>query len=100
MEKRQKTPNDLEIFGSRLIARRWQSDEIGGIILPDVSTKVSLRGVVAAVGSGCVDIKVGDDIIFGRYAPFDLPTKSYEDLRDMPEFVIMNEEDVLLRINE
>jgi co-chaperonin GroES (HSP10) len=93
-----KTPGDLEVYGARVLATRYMDDKIGEIIVPEYSKKVSLRGTVVAVGPECVLTGVGDDIIFGRYASFEMPTKYYEDLRDMPEFVIMNEEDILLRI--
>ena len=93
-----KSPADLEVFGARVLARRYMDDKIGEIYVPEYSKQTSLRGTVVAVGKECEYLKVGDDIIFGRYASFDMPTKFYDDLRGMPEFIIMNEEDILLRI--
>ena len=93
-----KTPADLEVFGARILARRYQDEKLGSLIVPEYTKQTSLRGTVVACGSDCRDVRVGDDIIFGRYASFELPTKQHEDLRDMPEFLIMNEEDILLRI--
>ncbi len=99
---RKKSPADLEVFGARVLVRRYQDDEIGGglLVVPEYTKQTSSRGLVVARGKDCSDLNIGDDIIFGRYAPFELPSKQHDDLRDMPELLIMNEEDVLLRIAE
>jgi co-chaperonin GroES (HSP10) len=94
-----KTPADLEVFGARVLATRYQQDTIGRLVVPEYTKQVSSRGTVVAIGDACQNTHVGDDIIFGRYAPFELPTKQHEDLRDIPELLIMNEEDILLRIS-
>ena len=94
-----KTPADLEVFGARVLATRYQSETVGRLVVPEYTKQVSTRGTVIAIGDKCENTEVGDDIIFGRYAPFELPTDTHEDLRGIPKLLIMNEEDILLRIS-
>ena len=94
-----KTPADLVVFGARVLVTREQDDTVGRLVVPEYTKQVSTRGKVIAIGDECQNTHVGDDIIFGRYAPFTLPTETHEDLRDIPELLIMNEEDILLRIS-
>ena len=94
-----KTIADLTVFGARVLATREQDDTVGRLVVPDEVKNYSTRGKVVAIGDECVNTHVGDDVIFGKYAPFQLPTKTHEDLRDIPELLIMNEEDILLRIS-
>lgn len=94
---------NLEPLGARVLVKRKADEKIGIIYIPDSAKGVSLRGDVIAVGKDCVWVKPGDDILFGRYAPFELPTKYYDDLRNSEyykEVLIMNEEDILLKINQ
>ena len=84
----------LKPHGLRILVRRKMDEKTGGeIVIPESSKKVSLRGDVIAVGEDCEWLQVGDDIFFGRYAPFELPTFYYKDLKDEGEILIMNEED-------
>ena len=91
---------ELEPHGYRILAKRVSDEKLGEIFIPETTKKVSLRGTVIAIGDLCEWINVGDDIFFGRYAPFELPTRYYDDLRgnEFGEILIMNEEDVLCRI--
>lgn len=86
----------FEPMGTRILARQFDDDKIGEIIVPDQAKKVSLRATVIAVGPDVTWVDVGDTIIFGRYARFDLP------LRDQKykDWFVMNEEDIILRITE
>ena len=90
---------DLEVFGARVLATREQDDTVGRLVVPEYTKQVSTRGRVVAIGDECQNTHVGDDVIFGRYAPFQLPTETHEDLRDIGELPLMNEEDILLRIS-
>jgi chaperonin GroES len=69
----------------------------GGIVLPDTADKDKpMRGKVIATGKGkCVDgkihpleVKVGDEILFGKYAGTNI---KLEDI----EYLVMREEDVM-----
>ena len=65
---------------------------IGGIIIPDTAKEKPQKGVVVAVGPGTKDnpmtLKVGDVVIYGKYAgtEFHLEGKDY---------MIMRENDVI-----
>ena len=82
----------------RLIVRRLHEGEqkSGGIIIPDTAKEKPQRGTVIAAGSGKVndegtriplDVKVGDRILFGKYAS--------EVKLDGDEYLIMREDEVL-----
>ena len=88
---------DLEPLGQRILVERVSEDMVGIIHVPDAHKKVSLRGRVLAVGSDCDWVEEGDEIFFGRYAPFSLPLEDVGENRPK-ELLIMNEEDVLCKI--
>jgi len=69
----------------------------GGIIIPDTAKEKPQQGKVIAAGKGKVgengkltplDVKVGDKILFGKYAGSDIKI-------DGEEHLIMREEDIL-----
>ncbi len=65
---------------------------IGGIIIPDTAKEKPLKGEVVAAGQGTKDeemiLKVGDTVLFGKYAGTEL------DL-DGTKYLIMRQSDVL-----
>ena len=84
----------------RVLVKRIE-DEIektkGGIIIPDTAKEKPQHGKVIAVGKGKVgedgkvtplDVKVGDKILFGKYAGSEIKI-------DGDEHLIMREEDIL-----
>ncbi len=83
----------------RLVVRRVQEEEKskGGIIIPDAAKEKPIEGEVIAVGKGKVnekgqqrplDVKVGDRVLFGKYAGTEIKI-------DGEERLILREEDVL-----
>ena len=63
----------------RVVVRRTEEEtkSAGGIVLPDSATEKPAQGEVLAVGPGRlmdsgdirpVDVKVGDTVVFGKYA--------------------------------
>ena len=63
----------------RVVVRRTEEEHksAGGIVLPDSATEKPAQGEVLAVGPGRlldngdvrpVDVKVGDTVVFGKYA--------------------------------
>jgi chaperonin GroES len=84
----------------RLIVKRFDDQEqrsVGGIIIPDTAKEKPQEGKVVAVGKGKknddgtispLDVKVGDKILFGKYAGSDVKLEGEEHL-------ILREEDVL-----
>lgn len=63
----------------------------GGIIIPDTAKEKPQRGKVVAVGNGKKDepmtVKVGDEILYGKYAGTEVQI-------DGKEFLIMRESDI------
>ena len=65
---------------------------IGGIIIPDTAKEKPLKGEVIAVGNGTKDeemvLKVGDTVLYGKYAGTELDV-------DGTQSLIMRQSDVL-----
>jgi len=87
-------------LADRVLVRRLD-DEVekskGGIIIPDTAKEKPQQGKIIAVGKGKrsedgavvpLDVKVGDRILFGKYAGSEIKVEGEEHL-------IMREEDIL-----
>ena len=83
----------------RVIVKRLEEEEKtkGGIIIPDAAKEKPQQGEVIAVGKGKVkddgsvlplDVKVGDKILFGKYAGTEIKIEG-------EEYLIMREDDIL-----
>lgn len=83
----------------RILVKRIESEEktSGGIIIPDNAKEKPMEGKVVAVGNGKVlddgklhkpEIKVGDRILFGKYAGSEVKI-------DGTEHLILREDDIL-----
>ena len=83
----------------RIIVHRLEEGEqqIGGIIIPDTAKEKPQQGTVIAAGRGKanddgqrvpLDVKAGDQILFGKYAGQDIKLEG-------EEYFIMKEDDVL-----
>ena len=83
----------------RLIVKRIEETESrrGGIIIPDTAKEKPMEGKVIAIGAGRVnkdgsrmplEVKVGDRILFGKYAGQEIKI-------DDKEHVILKEDEVL-----
>ncbi|NIT36515.1 MAG: co-chaperone GroES [candidate division Zixibacteria bacterium] len=95
---------DVRPLGDRILVKRVEEEEVmkGGIIIPDTAKEKPQRGEVMAVGLGRLDedgkrvpldVKVGDSILFGKYAGNEVTI-------DDEEYLIMREEDVLAVVVE
>jgi len=89
----------LKPLGDRVVLKLAEAEEKtkGGIVLPDTAKEKPQEGEVVAVGSGKVlengqrvalDVKVGDKVIFSRYAGTEV--KDGED-----KLMIVNERDII-----
>ena len=89
----------LRPLHDRIIVTRLEEGEqkVGGIIIPDTAKEKPQQGKVIAAGKGKIekdrkvtplDVKVGDTILFGKYAGQEIKL-------DGEEFLIMREEEVL-----
>jgi len=72
----------------------------GGILLPDNAKQKPQRGIVKAVGPGrlredgersAVSVKVGDEVVFGRYGGSEVEVGGVE-------YKILRESDILAKI--
>ncbi len=83
----------------RLLVRRMKEEDktAGGIIIPDTAKEKPQRGEVVAVGNGRVtdegktrpmEVKIGDQILFSKYAGTDLKLGA-------DEYLMITETDVL-----
>jgi chaperonin GroES len=87
----------------RILVRRTQEEEktAGGLFIPDTAKEKPQRGEIVAAGKGRVtedgkvlplEVKVGDKVLFGKYAGTELKL-------DGQEYLMMREEDILGIIN-
>jgi chaperonin GroES len=83
----------------RILVQRLEEGETmrGGIIIPDSAKEKPQQGKVIAVGKGKsndegktfpLDVKAGDEILFGKYSGTEIKL-------DGEDFLIMREEEVL-----
>lgn len=83
----------------RVLIRRTEEERTsaGGIIIPDSATEKPNRGEVIAAGNGRItdsgdvrvmDVKVGDQVLFGQYAGTAVKVEG-------EELLMMKEEDIL-----
>ncbi|HPE61176.1 MAG TPA: co-chaperone GroES [Thiolinea sp.] len=95
---------NIRPLNDRVVVRRMEEEKktAGGIIIPDNAAEKPDRGEVLAVGPGKVgddnervplQVKVGDQILFGKYAGTAVKV-------DGKEVLIMREEDILAIIAE
>jgi len=83
----------------RVVVKRMEeaTTSAGGILIPDSATEKPSRGEVLAVGNGKInsngdvrplDVKVGDQVVFGQYAGTKIDGQD-------EGVLIMREEDIL-----
>jgi chaperonin GroES len=86
-------------LGDRILVEREAAEEktAGGIYIPESGKEKPQRGKVVAVGAGkrddqgnvhAVDVKVGDTVVFGKYAGTEVAVES-------DEYVVMREDDII-----
>jgi chaperonin GroES len=90
---------EIRPLQDRILVKRLESEEktASGIIIPDNAKEKPMEGEVIAVGNGKVldngsthkpDLKVGDSILFGKYAGSEVKLGGIEHL-------VMREDDIL-----
>ncbi|MDE0310442.1 MAG: co-chaperone GroES [Acidiferrobacterales bacterium] len=83
----------------RVVVRRVEDERKspGGIVIPDTAAEKPMQGEVLAVGNGKIqddggvrplDVKVGDKVLFGKYA-------GTEFRQDGEEVLMMREDDIM-----
>ncbi|RMG98237.1 MAG: co-chaperone GroES [Deltaproteobacteria bacterium] len=88
----------------RIVVKRVAEEEKtkGGLYIPDTAKEKPARGVVVAVGEGKrdkdgkripLDVKAGDEVLFGKYAGTELKL-------DGEEHLVLREDEVLAVIEK
>ncbi len=86
-------------FRDRVIVERVEEEArtSGGLIIPDTAKEKPQQGRIIAVGNGRktddgkvipLDVKVGDKVLFGKYAGSEIKI-------DGKEYLMMREDDIL-----
>lgn len=90
---------NIRPLGDRVVVRRSEQEEktAGGIVLPDTAKEKPMEAEVLAIGPGrrldngdrqAVDVKVGDRILFGKYAGTEVKINE-------EELIVLREDDIM-----
>jgi chaperonin GroES len=95
-----KTSQKIRPLSDRVVveAQELETTTAGGIVIPDSATdrEKPMQGKVIAIGNGKyvegklqpLQVKVGDNVLFGKYAGTNVKL-------DATEFLVMREEDIM-----
>jgi chaperonin GroES len=89
----------LRPLHDRVIVKRTEEERTspGGIVIPDTAAEKPIKGEVIAAGNGKIlengdirplDVKVGDKILFGKYAGTEVKVEGQE-------YLVMREDDIM-----
>ncbi|MDW7981251.1 MAG: co-chaperone GroES [Thermomicrobium sp.] len=98
------TATKIRPLGDRVVVKPIQKEEVtkSGIVLPDTAKEKPQRGQVVAVGPGRLtddgkrlpmEVKVGDEVLFAKYAGTELKIED-------EEYLILSEKDILAVLSE
>ena len=90
---------NLRPMQDRIIVKRLEEENktAGGLFIPDTAKEKPQKGEIVAAGKGKktedgtvipLDVKVGDKVLFGKYAGTEVKIEGQE-------FLIMREDDIL-----
>ncbi len=83
----------------RVIVKRMEEERTspGGIVIPDAAAEKPIKGEIVAIGNGKIldngdvrmlDVKVGDTVLFGKYAGTEVKVEG-------EELLVMKEDDIM-----
>ena len=83
----------------RIVVKRLEEDQTtpGGIVIPDAAKEKPVKGEVVAIGNGKpldngevrpLEVKVGDKVLFGKYAGNEIKL-------DNTDYLVLREDDVI-----
>ena len=83
----------IKPLADRVLVLPAQAEEkVGGIIIPDTAKEKPQRGKIVVVGNGTKDeemiLKVGDEVLYGKYAGTELESEG-------EKYLMMRQSDVL-----
>ena len=90
---------NIKPLHDRVVIKRMEEEKMsaGGIVIPDSATEKPIKGEVVAVGEGkpldngstrAPKVKVGDKVLFGKYAGTELKLEGEEQ-------IVLREEEIL-----
>ena len=90
--------SNIKPLYDRVVIKRTEEEKVsvGGIVIPDSATEKPIKGQVVAVGEGKVldngsvrapKVKVGDQVLFGKYAGTEVKL-------DGTEYLVVKEDDI------
>ncbi len=99
VRKGEETYMNIRPLHDRVIIKRKDEETTspGGIVIPDSATEKPSRGEVMAVGNGKIldngqvrplDVKVGDEVLFGKYSGTEVKVEG-------DELLVMREDDLM-----
>ena len=86
-------------INDRVVVKRMEEERTspGGIVIPDAATEKPIKGEIVAAGNGkildngevrALDVKVGDKVLFGKYAGTEVKVEG-------EELLVMKEDDIM-----
>jgi chaperonin GroES len=91
---------NIKPLGNRILVKQSTQEEVtaSGIVLPDTAEKEKkAQGKIVAVGSGeaigRLSLKVGDTVVFGKYAGEEIETGSGSSKEEYKILYVGSEED-------
>ncbi|HEY84757.1 MAG TPA: co-chaperone GroES [Chloroflexi bacterium] len=88
----------IEPLGARVLVKALEQESMtaSGIVLPDTAKEKPQQGIVEAIGTEddmMTDLQVGDKVLFAKYSGTEIK-------QDGDKLLLLNEDDVLARIND
>ena len=98
----------IKVFGARCVVKELKNEAAteSGIILPGREKESTNQGIVISVGNGAIldngtkvpmDVKPGDKVVYASFAGSPIVTK---DNQEDQEYLILNERDILAKIED
>jgi len=84
----------VEPLFERVLLKRAEAKDTSknGIVLPESSKEPPHEGIVLNVGEDVTNVTVGDRVMYAKYGPIEI-------IVDGESLLIINEKDILARIN-
>ena len=90
---------NIRLLHDRVVVKRMEEERTsaGGIVIPDSATEKPDKGEIIAAGNGKImengdvrplDVKVGDQVLFGKYAGTSVKVEG-------DELLVMREDDIV-----
>ena len=97
-------PRTFEPLGDRVVVKPSEAEELskGGLVLPDTAKERPQEGEIIAAGPGRLtdegkrlplELKVGDKVLFAKYAGTEVTGDDDEEL------LVLRESDILAKVN-